>query len=172
MNWKEIQKRAERKRKALERKKRDPRFRAVLGRLVHEGLLKTNTLAPTRARATVEDALWAGEIEPRVLELLPAILARRPKLFLQAKALPDDLDLVVRDLRRGRAKREFRGVPPEKYAAWQEFVRIRGPKQNAVTKTYRLQESDLALLETLKMKWGLNETAALRRALELSANLG
>lgn len=165
MNWKEIQKRAGKKSKILERKRKDPRFLAVIGRLVHEGFLKVRDVPPTRARPTVEDALYAGEVEPRVLELLPAIIARRPKLFLQTRPLPADLELVIRDIKRGKPEREFRGIPAEKYAAWEKLVRHHGPEQLSVAKTFRLKKEDLSLLESLKKKWAMSETDVLRKAL-------
>lgn len=165
MNLDVIRKRAKRKIAEIERKKKDPRYEAVLGRLVKEGLLVAKNLRPNRLRPTLEDALWVGEIEPRVLELLPAILARRPRLFLQARPLPEDLRAVVGALKRGKAEQEFRGIPAAKYAAWEEFVRLKGPTKCAVAKIYRWQEEDLAALEKLKNEWQVCETEALRKAL-------
>ncbi len=63
----------------IERQRRDPRYRRVLGRFVAAGLLNTNEqTVPQRGAIRVADALWAGEVEPRILELLPALLIKKP----------------------------------------------------------------------------------------------
>ena len=65
------------------------------------GLLQTNEpVVRHREPLRVADVLWAGEVEPRLLELLPALLVKKPGLFVDARELPDDLDAAVRALRR------------------------------------------------------------------------
>jgi hypothetical protein len=88
MNADELQRRAKRRLAELDRRRRDPRYRRVLGRLVGLGLLTTNEALPkTRAPIEVADALWAAEVEPPIAELLPALPVRRPALFADARAL-------------------------------------------------------------------------------------
>ena len=165
---KTLQQRALERHRRNERNRKDPRFQQVLGRLVFEKLLTGNNIRATRAHPTVEDALWAGEkVEPRILELLPAIILRRPKLFTQAKPLPEDLEQVVRELRRGAPTTPFRGVPAEKYADWAERLG-KHAKGLAIPKTHRFTESDLDALRELKTRWNVDETAAIRRALSLA----
>jgi hypothetical protein len=90
-----------------------------MGRFVVEGLLISNRDYPRHEEPIpIEDALWAGEVEPRILELLPALLCERPTLFLGTDALPPDLDASVRQLRAGQVPPDFRGVAGTKQVFW------------------------------------------------------
>jgi hypothetical protein len=142
----------------------------VVGRLVSERLLIAPHVPPARAKPTLDEALWVGEeVEPRVLELLPVIVLRRPKLLLLPRELPDDLALVLRELRRGKAATPFRGVPPEKYAYWVERIgRGHQPRRHSVLRTHRFTGEDLKALEELKERWQVDETSALRKAIALA----
>ncbi len=165
--FQELQKKAQKQFRRLQKQRRDPRYLNVIGRLVHEGLLEGRDVTPTRTRATVDDALWAAEIEPRIHELLPAILFRHPRMLLQTRPLPDDLAQVVMELRRGRAETAFRGIPPEKYVQWVTHVGRDKAKRPAVAKTHRFSEEDLELIAKLKKRWGIGETEVLKRALKM-----
>jgi hypothetical protein len=161
--------RARRAHDALERRRRDPRYVRVLGRLVAARVLTTNTGArPYRKPIAVEDALWAGEVEPRVLELLPALLVKRPGLFVDPRALPEDLAQVVAEIRRHEPPRDFRGVPGASLARWVSSVGRRG-KLPSLLKAFRLQADDLTLLRKLSEELGLTETAVMRRGLRALA---
>lgn len=169
MDAQELQRRAKRRRAELDRRRRDPRYRRVVGRLVGLGLLTTNEDVPaTRERIDVAEALWAAEVEPRVAELLPALLVRRPALFVDARALPDDLADVVGALRRNEVPREFRGLPGAALHRWLASLgRKREPPSRL--KAFRLQASDLALLARLRDELGISETAVMRRGLRALA---
>lgn len=169
MKLEQVKKRAKLKAALVARKKQDPRYKEVLGRLRQEGFIFAPQIAATRSHPTIDDALWVGEIEPRVLELLPAIILRRKKIFLPVRELPEDLKAAINGLRRANASVVFRGVPPEKYAAWEAKVRKRGSKKLAQAKQFRFQEEDLKYLAKLKKHWALNETDVLRRALRESS---
>lgn len=161
--------RARRAHGALERQRRDPRYRRVLGRLIGAGVLTTNADVPAYAkRITVQDALWAGDVEPRILELLPALLVKRPALFVDARALPDDLAQVVDDLRKHRPPSDFRGVPGASLVRWLGSVGHRG-KLPSRLKAFRLQADDLMLLRNLSQELGMTETAVVRRGLRALA---
>ena len=170
MNLEELQRRAKRRMAQLDRRRRDPRYRRVLGRLVGLGLLTTNEAVPkARGQLDVADALWAAEVEPRIAELLPALLLRRPALFVDASALPRDLAEVVAALRRNQVPPDFRGVPGEKLHRWVGSVgRKSGPPSRL--KAFRLQSSDIDLLERLRDELGITETAVLRRGLRALAS--
>jgi hypothetical protein len=169
MNADELQRRAQRRMAQLVRRRRDPRYQRVLGRLVGLGLLTTNEAMPkTRAPIDVADALWAAEVEPRIAELLPALLVRRPALFVEARALPDDLAQAVDALRRNEAPPDFRGVPGEKIHRWLSSLG-RKTEPPSRLKAFRLQASDLELLTKLRDELGITETAVLRRGLRALA---
>ena len=93
----DLQTRARKRHRALLRKRRDPRFQSVMGRFVEDGLLETRIEGIVRRRKPVplDDALWAGTVEPRIMELLPAVLVKRPKLLRLPKELPEDVAEVI-----------------------------------------------------------------------------
>jgi hypothetical protein len=170
MSANELQRRAKRRMAQLDRRRRDRRYRHVLGRLVGLGLLTTNeAVLKTRAPIDVADALWAGEVEPRITELLPALLVRRPALFVDTRALPDDLAQVLVALRRNAVPPDFRGVPGEKLHRWLSSVGRKSEPPSRL-KAFRLQSSDLELLTKLRDELGISETAVLRRGLRALAS--
>ncbi len=161
----ELQARAKRRMAALARARRDPRFKRVIGRFRAAGLLTTTMdIEPHREPIRVEEALWAGRTEPRVLELLPALIVKRPSLFQNAGDLPEDLDEVVASLRRNEEPPEFRGVPGRVVLRWLPSVGHRG-KLPTRLKSFRFTQLDLKLLERLCATLGESQTEVVRHAL-------
>ena len=168
----ELQKRARKKARHYRRKRKDPRFVRVMGRLVAAGYLRTN-LAEVQAysgKVSLDDALWAGSVEPRIYELLPAIVIKRPGFFDGASALPADLAEIVRGIRRGQATEDFRGISPRDYLAWVPRVGHRN-KHPTLAKTFRFRRQDAVLLRTLADMLGVSETDVIRRGLRSLARL-
>lgn len=165
MDPQELTARAQRKMRVLRAQRRDRRYVDVMGRFVREGLLIVNRPLPENTAAiAVDDVLWAGKLEPRLLELLPALIVKRPGLFTSVAALPPDLEAVVAELRRDREPPEFRGIPGRDVHRWLTRVGRRG-KVPARLKSFRFTPEDQRLLEHLAAKLGLTETEVLRRAL-------
>jgi hypothetical protein len=136
-----------------------------MGRLVAAGVLETTLdVAPHRTPVAVQDALWAGTVEPRILEVLPALIVKRPSLFADLSELPHDLAEAVRALRGHRTPEDFRGVPGPALLRWLPSVGRRG-KLPSRLKTFRLQADDLALLEQLSGELGLSQSDVVRRGL-------
>lgn len=162
----ELQKRAKKKARQYRRKRRDPRFTRVMGRLVAAGYLRTNIaeVEAYRGKIALEDALWAGTLEPRIYELLPAIVIKKPGFFDGAGDLPEDLAAVVRAIRRGRATEEFRGIPARDYLAWVPRVGHRN-KQPTLAKTFRFRQQDVELLRRLADALGASEPDVIIRGL-------
>jgi len=156
----------------LQRQRRDPRYRRVLGRFVAAGLLSTNDeTVPQRGAIRLADALWAGEVEPRILELLPALLIKKPSFFEDRTALPDDLARVVRALRRGEVPAEFRGIPGADLARWLPRLGRSGAAPSRL-RCFRFSAEESRLLSQLSRELDTTEVAVLRRALrELGAAL-
>lgn len=161
--------RARERQRRLDRLRSDPRFGRVLGRYVAEGLLTLNfPVDAHRERIEVADALWTGELEPRVLELLPAMILKTPAVFVDVRDLPPDLDDVVRTLRRDETPPDFRGIPGAAIRSWVPRV---GRKDKLPTqlKAFRFGASDLQLLRQLASDLGINETEVVRRGLRALA---
>ena len=164
----ELQARARKRYAALRRKHRDPRFRHAMGRFVAEGLLETNLegIRPRETPVPLDDVLWAGTVEPRIMELLPAVLVKKPSLLELPNQLPDDVAAVVHAIRHGKAAPSFRGVPPEQYLPWVTKVGRRG-KSPSVLKSFRFQHEDVLRLARLRRNLpARSDTDAIRIALE------
>jgi len=154
----------------IQRQRRDPRYRRVLGRFVAAGLLSTSEQTkPQRGPIRVKDALWAGEVEPRILELLPALLIKRPSFFEDPTQLPDDLADVVQSLRRAEIPTEFRGIAGADLARWLPRLGRSGAAPTRL-RCFRLSAEESRLLSQLSREFDTTEVAVLRRALrELGA---
>ncbi|MBI2609460.1 MAG: hypothetical protein HYW47_07715 [Deltaproteobacteria bacterium] len=150
--------------------RRDPRYQKVIGRLVYEKLLFSKDILPNRYFVTLEEALWVSKIEPRISELLPAILLKRPRLFWATQPPPKDLIQVIKELKKGRAHSIFRGVLPYQYERWLERVGRKG-KRPGVLKTFRLKQEDLKMLQMLQKKWNITEISVIRKVLKQALNL-
>jgi len=136
-----------------------------MGRFVAAGLLSTNEpTEPYRRPIPVADALWAGEIEPRIWELLPALLIKKPSFFDDATTMPDDLRSVVRALRRGEAPPQFRGIPGADLARWLPRIGRAGALPSRL-RAFRFSSDDSHLLAQLSQELGTTEVSVLRRAL-------
>ena len=161
----ELRKRARRKLATLHRWRRDQRYVRTLGRFVSAGWLVTNQAVLRYKRPLrVADVLWAGKAEPRFLELLPALLVKRPSMFVDPHDLPDDLSRVVRRLRRNLVPETFRGIPGPDVYRWLPMVGHKD-KLPARLKSFRLKPDDLRLLERLSKTNGISETEVIRRGL-------
>jgi hypothetical protein len=116
----------------------------------------------------VDDALWVGELEPRVLELLPALLIKAPALFERPLRMPADLESVVKAMRRQETPPDFRGIPGPDLARWLPRVGRKGTLPSRM-KVFRFSASDLALLRELGKELGLDDTKVVRVALRALA---
>jgi hypothetical protein len=155
--------RAQRKAKQLKKLYADERFLKTIGKLKGDGFLDAPGIATFHGMVFLKDALWAAELEPRIFELLPAIINRRPKYFTYLD-LPKDLETVVNELRAGRPMTPYRGIEPEKYQRWTSLVGRQGvlPK---VMRSFRLDQGDVALLELMREKTGKSFSKILSEAL-------
>jgi hypothetical protein len=161
----ELRERARRKMVGLRRRQRDPRYLRTLGRFVEAGLLTTNqAVLPHREPLRIADVLWAGQAEPRILELLPAVLVKRPSMLADPTDVPDDLRHVVRCLARNLVPPDFRGIPGADMYRWLPKVGRKG-KLPARLKSFRLKPEDVHLLAHLARQLGISETDVVRRGL-------
>lgn len=165
MTPEELRRRARVKLRAINRQRASERYQRCLGRFVKAGLLVANAEVELNAdKLHVADVLWAGQVEPRFLEVLPALLVRRPAFFHKTKTLPQDLAVAVAALRRGKEPAPFRGIPG---AALLRQLSIVAPRRRlpARVKSFRLGEEDCKLLSALAEQLQVSETEVIRRGL-------
>ena len=159
----ELLRKAKKKVEQLKKLRADPRYLKTLGKLKKEGLLDVRDIPAYRGQVFLQDALWAAELEPRIFELLPAIVARRPTLFAFLE-LPPDLDQVVREVKARKAVTPYQGIEAEKYDRWTAFV----GRTKAIPKvpiSFRLSGEDLSLLADLSNRDGESSAEIIHRAL-------
>lgn len=92
--------------------RKDPRYLRTMGFLVAKGFLKTEKLFPLRVRMlNVDDAIWAGvNVEPRILEVLPAAIIRFEKYFYFDKTKYPILIEIIKHLKKGELyAKDFHG---------------------------------------------------------------
>jgi len=141
-------------------------FRRVIGAFTHAGLLKNNLgIEGEKAKITLDEVLWAGEFEPRLHELLPAVLIKKPG-FIKLTKTPPDLETVLRQMRHNRVPDAFRGMPGEKLMEWIPKIGHKD-KLPSRLKSFRFQADDVKILEELTKREGKNETEVVREALRL-----
>ena len=161
----ELRERARRRDAELQRMTRDPRYRRAVGRFVLDGLLVPNhEVVPFEGPLQIDDVLWSGRVEPRLLELLPALLLKRPSMFVQPVPLPDDLARVLRALRSQRTPPAFRGIPGSDLERWVPRIGRKG-KLPSRLKSFRFTAEDQRLLRSLAKNLEVSETEIIRRAL-------
>ena len=152
--------------------RRDLRFLTTMGFLVAKGLLRTNQDIPLlpNARIRIDDAIWAGvNVEPRILEVLPAAVLRLQRHFdLDLGRHPDLADVVARLKRGEKEGPEFLGVAYGKLKVWVDYPlrdgRMKQVLEKKITKTYRLKPEVVAGLKRMSKEQGCSETEALERA--------
>lgn len=153
----------------------DLRFKKTIALLKGKGLLDTNLKihpAP-QIRIEVQDAIWAGKnVEPRILEVLPAAILHYKKNFLCTKPLPAELEEVLQAIQTDAPNGPpFEGIPYEKMKHWANTQlkdkRTKPTKDKKLPKYIRLQVRHLnkikALVDSGKFK---DQTSAIEAAIE------
>ena len=160
----QILKKAKHRAARLKKLRKDPRYQEVIGRLVYEKLLDAPKVPARNYKLHLKDMLWVGEnIEPRVLELLPAILLKAPRI-VYSEPLPEDLRRVKNDLVRGNIKGEFRGIVVKSCDQWITQIG-RKDKRPSVRKIFFLSFKDTERLAQLSQQESVSEAEIVRRAL-------
>jgi len=142
------------------------RYVRTIAGLVGAGVMAHNKIKGIRQKISIEDLLWVGEFEPRVLEILPALIMKKPSALTNARDLPEDLAQVIREIRRGENKTSFRGIPPKQYSYWLDKIGHKR-KSPSVMKAFRLSKEDLACLKDCCQKLNCSETESVRQGLRL-----
>lgn len=145
----------------------------VLERLIYEGLLAHNQLRGRRWRIQLKDMLQAGREEPRILELLPAIILHRPTLIWRLqKSLKEQTALMklTQTLFTEVAPKMWMEIPIETLRRQaqlvQKLVAHRQSKQHWRNINIRVTESDLDRLALLAQQSGMNKSDVIRTLLQ------
>jgi len=174
MNQEALIKRIKAKAKQDQRFRRDPRFLETMGFLVAKGFLKTNLdiqLTPN-IRLQIDDVIWAGQnVEPRILEVLPAAVLRLEKHFDLDPTRHIELARVVDQLRRRDEKGDdFENMPYAKVRVWAEFPlkdkRVKSITQKRVMKSFRLDPTAIQKLKKIAHEKGCSETEVIEELLK------
>ncbi len=150
-------------------KRKDLRFLDAMGFLVAKGFLRANyAVRPLpNKRIRIEDAIWAGKnVEPRILEVLPAAVLRLGKHFDLDPVLHKQLAGVVEQLRRSEKTGDaFCGIAYDKIRTWAELPlrdkRVKGASDKKVLKTFRLDRKLIGNLKKAASLKGCTETEIL-----------
>lgn len=96
-----------------------PIFIRAMQWLGFTGLLRHNQILPKKITANIEDMLVAAELEPRVKELLPAVLNHfSAELKADNRKLPDNLLEVINAYNANGKLPPFDEIPARKYSQW------------------------------------------------------
>lgn len=168
MTSEKLRKKAKKKLNILQKQRRDKRFLNTVATLSWAKLLDVPNVKPYKVRLALSDVLWAGEIEPRILELVPGILIKKPSL-IDVDHMPADLKEILKGIRKGKATKPFRKVPASLYMKWVKKIGHTG-KEPSLLKTFRFSQEDLKLMENLRSKHpGESDINLIRIALKKAA---
>ncbi len=170
MEKNELLKRIAQQAKRDRRNRRDPRYLQAMGFLVAKGFLKTNQPIPRlpNKRICLVDAIWAGKnVEPRILEVLPAAVLRLPNHFDLDPAAHPELFAAIEKLKKQEQGESLWGVPYEKYKFWTHLSlpdkRIKAITEKKITKTFRLSPAFISMLRDRSKQLKCSETEVLER---------
>jgi len=172
MNRADVLKRIAEKAKKDKKFRQDPRYLQAMGFLVAKGFLRTNQAIPLlpNQRLRLTDAIWAGKnVEPRILEVLPAAVLRLPNHFDLNQFEHPDLFAAIEALREKKKGQPLWGIPLKKYKVWVELIlpdkRMKPLNEKKVVKTFRLSPKSIEVLKKRSKEWGCSKTDALEKIL-------
>ena len=153
------------------RNRRDRRFLDTMGFLVAKGLLSANYDLPRQPnrRLLLEDVLWAGqEVEPRIMEVLPAAVLRLGAHFdFDAERHPELAGVLAALRTQAVEGPEFFGVPYAELKVWADFPlpdrRVKMISEKKIPRPFRLRPDVIAALKERARAAGCSETELLER---------
>ncbi len=137
--------------------RKDLRFKKTIGMLKAKGLLQTNLSIPARTGAKIElkDALWAGRnVEPRILEVLPAAIMHHRANFLGLDNTPKEIQVILKAIRENAENGpDFEGITFAKMKHWANVQfkdkRTKPAKELRLPKTLRFKADTIAKLKRI-----------------------
>ncbi len=155
-------------------KRKDPRFTKTIAVLKAKGLLETNLpIVPLpRLRLDINDVIWAGKnVEPRIIEVLPAAILHFPKNFVGLNDAPEEIREIIKRIKDGEEDGlDFAGIEYKKMKYWASMIlkdkRTRPTNQKRRSKMFRLRpESLMKLNQLVESKRFRNQTEAIEAAI-------
>ena len=175
MKRNEFLKKIKKQAKINERNRKDLRFLKAMNLLKAKGLLDTNLPIKevTGMKCDLQDVIWAGKnVEPRILEVLPAAILHYRSNFLGLNEIPENLNEVLKAIRFDKNEGPmFEGIPFEKMKTWANFnLRDRRTKplnEQKVPKYFKLHIKSLNKIAAL-VAAGIykDQTSAIEAAIE------
>ncbi len=163
------------KARRLKLNQKDVRFLRAMAFLKAKGLLDTNLNIKPRpqGRLEINDVLWAARnVEPRILEVLPAAILHFPKNFTGIDRVPEKLKKILVCIQHDDDEGfDFEGLEYKKMKFWANTQlndkRTRPIKEKRQAKAFRLSPRTLEILSDL-VKTGRfkDQTQALEAAVE------
>lgn len=153
------------------KRRQDPRYLKVMGFLISKGFLHTNTVIPLcpNEHIILKDAIWAGRnVEPRILEVLPAAYERFKKHFSGDANTVEKLEQIINCIKeKGNREIDFFSISIEKMKPW-FFIKLRDGRsksldQRKISKTYRFKPKTIEKLKKLRVQTGQSETEILEK---------
>lgn len=140
--------------------RKDKRFQKTIGVLKAKGFLQTNLDIPARTGAKIylEDALWAGRnVEPRILEVLPAAIIHFRTNFLGLENAPPEIQNLLKAIRNNKKDGpDFEGIEYKKMKHWANIPlkdkRTKPAKELRIPKTLRLKPDTITKLHKIIAK--------------------
>ncbi|MCO6431598.1 MAG: hypothetical protein J5J00_12115 [Deltaproteobacteria bacterium] len=150
-------------------------YKRVIGVLSGLGFLVAPGMKQTpAAKVDFMDALKVGmELEPRVLEVLPAAVLSYPKTFLHFEKAPQVFRAIVDALRYGRTGPDFQSISFQRF--YEAADRATGSSKRKIVserkipRTFRLSASALKALSSRAKMLGIGRTEYLERLIEAEA---
>lgn len=150
-----------------------PLTQKVLERLAYEKILFTSGLTPLRNRITLQQAIDAADEEPRVAQVIPALILYKPAVFynldFDLKIHPKLKDQILKMMKEPALDFEILGQPAHECRVQAEryfkFLNHKKKKQKSLTRTFRFAYRDIELLEQLTQKLNLSGSSETIRKL-------
>ena len=155
----------------------DEKTERIFGFFVATGFLGIEGIRPLPTiKLDIEDVIKVGtEIEPRVLEVLPAAMLRFPRSFLNWDKVPPKLQLVLDCIKKNKEEGpDLAGLPYKDLKRWANFQlpdkRSLPVNERRVRTNWRLKPATLAEIKRLALEQEIDETAVIELAFSQSGS--
>ena len=154
----------------FEQKLYDERSRRVLGFLVAKGLL-INPLYDRMpsAKFSLDELMWvAKNVEPRVIEVLPAVILHFRSVWSKKPLLPDNLRVIVAAIKEGRSSGpDFGFIKYKDMFRWANLQlndkRTKPSRMLKKLKTFKLSKEAINSLSKISKRNNESETDTIER---------